>query len=376
MGITGNISTMALADVFQWLATGQKTGTLRIAQIDGPIRKEIYFANGTITSASSNDPEELLGQFLMNTKRITEAQLTMALASQKKANNSLLGNILVEHKLLTKDELRDTLRTVTEEIIYDLFLWKEGNFEFADDQLPDREMPELGMDITHLSLEGAQREDDWMRIQDVFPDMSAVVKPDADTILANMPLDKEIAHLLGFVDGFNTLEKISRLFHAPKFQFLTTMLELHETGLIKVGDYTEQIIEFESPKNRNMVEDLLRNLRECMRMAKISEAERIMETLKKMDVSTPELNAFGDELNQKKHEQTIVKMLKPESIPVLKMSVDDITKMDLSPEQGFIVSRINGVWDVKSIARISPFDQDTCFSILHQFIKDGVITIK
>ncbi|MCP4657088.1 MAG: DUF4388 domain-containing protein, partial [bacterium] len=62
MGISGNLKTMVLAELLQWLSQGQKTGTLVID--NGKIEKKIFFAEGVIISSASTDPKEYLGHFL------------------------------------------------------------------------------------------------------------------------------------------------------------------------------------------------------------------------------------------------------------------------------------------------------------------------
>ena len=50
MTISGNLRTMALHDVLQWLANGRHTGTLVVT--DGAVEKSLYVENGSILSLS------------------------------------------------------------------------------------------------------------------------------------------------------------------------------------------------------------------------------------------------------------------------------------------------------------------------------------
>ena len=375
MGITGNISTMSLADVFQWLHGGVKTGTLQIE--DAGRKKEVYFQEGYICFASSNDPEESLGQFLITTQRITETQLTLALKSQKQDHN-LLGKILVQQKVITEDELEQILRTISEEIIYDLFLWKEGVFEFKDDVLPNRDIPSLQLDITHLSLEGAQREDDWKRIKKTFPKLDAVVRPNIDKITAKLPLKPEQAQVLLHVDGSRNLNQINRKHRDTKYRTLCILLDLHEEGLLEIGSFSKQVLGANAhakPKGDSS-QEMLAALEESVKLGKLAEAENLILALEHLGVRTPRLVELKSMIKEKRNERTVVQIFNPNSVPFLKMDIGAITKMDLSAEQGFLVSRINGVWDVKSIVKVSPFGEKMCMDILKKFLNDGVIGFK
>ena len=63
MSLRGDLRTMALPDVLQWIATGPKTGTLHVERRS--VQKRIILREGNIFSSWSNDPRESLGQFLI-----------------------------------------------------------------------------------------------------------------------------------------------------------------------------------------------------------------------------------------------------------------------------------------------------------------------
>ncbi len=374
MGINGNISTMSLAEVFQWLQTGQKTGTLQLEGING-VKKEVYFRNGYIVSATSNDPREFIGQFLLYTRRINEQQLLEALAKQKR-DHVLLGNILVQKGFLNKEELSRVLHSIVEEVIYDLFLWKEGQFEFKDDDMPDRELPEMQLDITHIVLEGATREDEWARINKVFPNELAVVRPNVEKIYQQLPLERGVARLLLLVNGSRSLYELARLYRATRYQVLKAMLELYTAGLVEVGDYRPQLIQTTVAGKTDPLKDMLLDVESLMNGGKLADAEMGIAKLEEIAADNPDVKKLREAIKEKRLETTARELINPNATPTLNMAMEQLTKMELSPEQGFLVSRINGVWDVKSIVKISPFGETVCLKILKKFLDDGVIVLK
>ena len=92
MGIVGNLRTMQLEELLQWLSQSKKSGTLEI--VHGRTEKKIFFKDGLILSSASNKPEEYLGHFLMSHGLINEGQLGRAIELQEKSR-MLLGMILV-----------------------------------------------------------------------------------------------------------------------------------------------------------------------------------------------------------------------------------------------------------------------------------------
>jgi len=373
MSLTGNLSTMSLAEIFQWLNSGTKTGTLRLESKTGLV-KDVYFDQGTINSASSSDPRELIGQYLLNCNKINEQQLVDALERQRR-DHVLLGKILVQEGILKNKELSEILCTISEEIIYDLFLWKEGKFEFYDGKLPERELPNMNLDITHIVLEGARREDEWLQIKDVFPDEAVVIRPNVETIAEKLPIPAELAMLLKCIDGNRSILEITRIVRLTKFNVCRLLLDLHESGMIEVGDFEGQVFTLGNQSN-DPVQKSFSEIEELLAKGDIDSAEH---TLKKLALRMPESDSLiklKRLVEDKKLETTAKRVINPNAVPALSMDVNKITRLNLSPEEGFIISRINGVFDVKSIIKISPFDEPLCLKIFKQFMDDGVISFK
>ena len=134
MSLRGDLRTMALPDVLQWIASGRKTGTLHVERRS--VQKRIILRDGNIFSSWSNDPRESLGQFLIRLRLVTEEQLFRALLGQEEKGR-LLGSILVADGVLSEDDLRRALKAKAEETVYDLFLWPSGQFEFREGEFPE-----------------------------------------------------------------------------------------------------------------------------------------------------------------------------------------------------------------------------------------------
>jgi hypothetical protein len=56
--------------------------------------------------------------------------------------------------------------------------------------------------------------------------------------------------------------------------------------------------------------------------------------------------------------------------------MDELMSFAFTPNEAFIVSRINGIWDVRSIARISPFSEAEVSRVFSKLHASGVISFK
>ena len=150
---------MSVADVLQFLAAGRKTGTLKIGR--GSIIKQIYLEDGLIVGSTSNDPKEFLGQVLLHYGKIDEAQLQTAMDIHRQSGGKL-GMVLSARGFVSEADIMEVLRTRTLEIIYDLFIWEEADFEFYDSEPLPHDLIRIQVNATSVEAMRKPSERDVM----------------------------------------------------------------------------------------------------------------------------------------------------------------------------------------------------------------------
>ena len=373
MGISGNLNTMQLSELLQWLSLGQKTGTLLIE--GRGIEKRIYFQGGRINSSSSSDQREYLGHFLVSHGYITEEELKMAMEVQEESN-ILLGKILVMINAIAETDLLRLMRKKAEESIYDVFLWSEGNFEFVDGELPELKMVPLSLDVTGIIMEGLRRYDEWKRIRAQIPDnqiVPRIVKP-----LNLDHLTEQEKLIVPYIDGQRTIEEIALQTHNAEFNVSRLVFEglKSETmALVESGARRQRAVAGGAAIAADEVEHFL---------------QRGMASLKQDPQAAYRLFKVASDLNPSdgraaegiRDAERVIKQslekdgIKGEKVPELAISFSEVTDRQFSPHEGFVLSRINGQWDVKSIMKISPIRELEVLMIFQKFLKDGVIRWK
>jgi hypothetical protein len=63
-------------------------------------------------------------------------------------------------------------------------------------------------------------------------------------------------------------------------------------------------------------------------------------------------------------------------VPELSIPLGALTQRSFSPQEGFVLSRINGHWDVKAIMKISPMKELDVLMIFQKLHRDEVIRWK
>jgi hypothetical protein len=70
------------------------------------------------------------------------------------------------------------------------------------------------------------------------------------------------------------------------------------------------------------------------------------------------------------------KFFKKDDIPYLKQSLEELIKQSFSVHETFIISRINGSWDIQTIVKICPLKECDILRILKGLMSKDVIGLK
>jgi hypothetical protein len=371
MGITGNLRTMALSELLQWLSLGGKNGTLLVE--GHGIEKRIFFQNGRIASSSSSDQREYLGHFLVANGYITEDELKMAMEVQEESS-ILLGKILVMINAISEDDLLRLMRKKAEESIYDVFLWEEGDFEFLDNELLDQKMVPLSLDVTGIILEGLRRYDEWQRIRETLPDVRVVpriVRP-----LAFDRLTDQQKLVVPYLNGQRSIEEIAVQTHNSEFVVAKMVYGGVRDGTMAVHQRSIGVGVPTPARDRSAeIDQLLRRGRETLD-GDPEGAWKLFHSASEIDPADGRPREAMRVAEERLRSRLADDGVELHRVPVLKVPLDRLTSFNFTPNEGFVLSRINGSWDVKSIVKISPIREVEVLLVFRRLLRDDVIEWK
>jgi hypothetical protein len=147
---------MGIATLLQILSLENKSGILQFNREQ--LKSAIYFRNGHIVAASGNQLKRL-GEMILSAGLIPAEKLEDAVETAKRSGKRL-GEVLLDLGHIGPTTLRELIRLQIREAVFDLFLWREGQFEYQD---CDVDIDERGIgetNIMELILEGARRLDE------------------------------------------------------------------------------------------------------------------------------------------------------------------------------------------------------------------------
>lgn len=362
---------MSLTDLLQFLAAGRKSGTLRFDR--GNVSKQVYFEKGLIVGSKSNDPREYLGQILLHYGKVDESQLQAARELQR-TSGAKLGEVLVQQGFLTEDEVLDILRTRTLDAIYDLFVWNEGEFEFYDDEPLPSDLIVIEVEPTTVIMEGIYRIDELARYRTLVPSDRSIIELNAGWT-SSLKLGKEYRRILYFVEKRMTVAEICYHMHASAFHVYGQLYTLIAEGVARVsGELPEENV----PQIAE-IEDLPESVTEMVWSAKRkldSDPEAALLIVQKALQQQPnnaEAQTLLVDAEEKFVKHVYTNDLSPQAVPQLLVAPSDLTLQQIDPQAGFVLSRINGSWDIQSILSICPFREADCLRMIRDLLKRGII---
>jgi uncharacterized protein DUF4388/tetratricopeptide repeat protein len=417
MPVHGNLATMSLTEILQWLGNAGKTGTLSIER--NKVVKRILVRDGRVIACASQEPADMLGHFLVSRGRISEETLRQALGLQE-SQRTHLGRILVAMGALSEDDLRLLLEDKAQETIFGLFDWNDAEFRFAEGETADPNIFAVNMRVDDILLRGAQRWDEIQRFRTVFNDPGIVLRRTARMPPAEVFRNRMARRIFESINGERTVAEI--LLHAHGSEYLVTkfLFELHRAGVAEVAavkpvdrestrpPVATPATEIRSPavpgpaaapvatapRRRAVVEPVapavsaaaaapsvvaegdLEFARRLLNRGDFDSALEILDRAYKAQPGDESLRRLLAEAEASFVEKSYRHYLPPSKIVTLQRAAETLTAEQISPTEFFLLSRIDGTWDVKSIIQITPLREVDVLRTLKRMREKGLIELK
>lgn len=373
MGLSGTLHTFPLGELLQWMGSAGKTGILAVR--GERYTKRLFFRDGVIVSSSSDDPTEHLGQFLLSHGRITEEDLRKGLETQGRTK-VLLGRILIMVGLINEEELRKLLAMKAEETIFSLFFWEDAHFEFNDEPLARDLHVTISLPVQDVLLKGLTLIDELRHIRQVLGSSATVLEP-TDAPAPELPQRSLEKRILDLVDGERSITDICLAVHASEFTVSKHLFDFFESGVLKLLKKIESTGPMEGIDRFHLAPDeLVARGRDALESGKLDDAVELLRRAVESNPLDLECKKLYDDAAVRFRDHAYGNSMKPDKVPVLLRDFSELTAEELHPEEGFLLSRINGSWDLKSIIDISPLGEVEALLIMKRLLDRGIIELR
>ena len=256
MALEGTIKDFGLPDIFQLIGLQRKTGHLTLINEKDGETVTVTFENGMVVMADSSARrlEDRLGNVLVKQGKLSRERLEEALEVQEQTLQRL-GHILSSGSIITAKDLRDALQVQVSQIVFRVFRWRDGRYQFdpADSVDYDRENF-APMSADFILMEGIRMVDEWPIIEKKIPSFDMVFRPVVDPTLievgamgpddsgeirrgapaasGRIRLSPEEDRVFRRVDGVRTVQAIIDGTGAAEFEVCRTLFDFLNRNLI------------------------------------------------------------------------------------------------------------------------------------------------
>jgi Domain of unknown function (DUF4388) len=233
LSIRGSLSESSLPELLASISRSKETGILNFH--DAGRWKAIYFKEGRIIYAMSNAQDDRLGEFLIKTGKATVRQFLEA--SKLIQPDKKLGAVLVDQGIISPDDLFVAIHRHAEAVVYSLFDWIRGEYEFVIKDLSAEGPMVLDLDSCNVIVEGIRRLKDYTRIFAGVGPLETVLRPtqEGEALIHRLNLDEDESQVLSLVNGRLNVEQILAMSYLPNFETLRILFGLLSAGVLDRG---------------------------------------------------------------------------------------------------------------------------------------------
>lgn len=385
-GLSGDFSTMPLKDLVAYLGSRRSTGTLRVMRAG--VRKLILLRDGQVLSASSNQPREFLGQFLINMGHLSEEHFSRAYATQRETRVPL-GKILVMTGLVAEQTVRGTLNLKFRETLLDMFRWEEGEFSFDAGSVPEVEGVEARVELTDIHREGEFRETAWQAIRGAFPSGNLYLTVD-ESRLPEPPRPGTLdAKLVKRIREGLTLDEMTKVLHASDFLVYQRLYALYRLEAVKVqstppagrqrptpseDEGEAQVVDVDVIGAESPTTEVIQAAQSFLENGNFRDGEALARRAHEMS-ATPETEALLRSAEAALLGALRREMLDKPQVPSLLVSTAQLKTTQLSAPERYLLSRIDGKRDLGTIISVSPLKELEALKYFRAFVDTGLVKL-
>lgn len=202
----------------------------------GAVSKTIYFDQGAVVFARSNQKDDRLGETLMRLGRLSKEDFDAA-SELMRTHNLRFGNALIRMGKISQEDLKPLLTEQIREIVYSLFEWGGGSYEVRQEE-PRKRSISISLSCADIVFEGLRRMSNIDLIKNWLGDFSWKLSITSDPMLLyqSFNLTPKEGFIVSRIDNQMSVDEILSLGGLPEDETLKTICGLLAVGILQWVD--------------------------------------------------------------------------------------------------------------------------------------------
>ena len=162
------------------------------------------------------------------------------------------------------------------------------------------------------------------------------------------------------------------LVRRSEFDTVSLLYDLYRRGLVAVASVGEE----RRLDPVGAIKDLLSLAQQRMQEKRYDAAITAYEEVLALDRLNQNAKKGLLAATEARNRSRAVRSVPREKIPVLAVDLKTLTRENFDPQEGFVLSRVNGEWDVQSILKLCPMAEDDALLIFSRLLERGIIELR
>jgi len=236
MALKGNLRDFSTTQLLNLVNLARKTGLLIILSQAGTAR--LYFREGKLIHSTIGSTDSHLADMLLKAGKLSADQAKMIQSQAEMQSDKQLGLALMNAGYVSQDDIVQSVKSYMLDIVYTLFNWGEGEFQFDQNTLPSEDRIAVPINLENVILEGSRRIQESELLENELPDLNSVAlrfTENPDTRLRDVNLSVEEWRVISFINPRNTVKQIAQSNGMDDFQIRKIVYGMLQAGLVELA---------------------------------------------------------------------------------------------------------------------------------------------
>jgi len=236
--LSGDLSAIPFGAILQLLQMEAQTGVLHVSNVHMTVVCTLRGGLIDMVQSRGGGDEFRLGRFFVERGLVTPEELDDLVAARlvSAPPAPLLGDLLIQTGKVNEAQLRDALVRQSSELVYEALRWQKGRFELRRQVAPALAgSARLGLPVAAVVMEGFRRVDEWRMFEAKVGRFDEVLfrDPTAIEALGEGRLTRLERLVLAAVDGERSLREVIAATHLSSFETCRILVQFIEARLVR-----------------------------------------------------------------------------------------------------------------------------------------------